>query len=146
MLVTKVILKVSVPRKMYSSSYNIPYSNVLSEDLRACQLFSAFPFFYGTLYSTHFITVSAEAQHWILDFIEIQRFIPSTYILIISFLLAITLQFLLFRFSDYINMNSLSVTYYVQLYLIISYITLLRFDERLRIPHILYSLSYPLEH
>jgi len=146
MLVTKDILKVSVPRKMYSSSYNIPYSNVLSEDLRASQLFSAFPFFYGTLYSTHFITVSAEAQHWILDFIEIQRFIPSTYILIISFLLAITLQFLLFRFSDYINMNSLSVTYYVQLYLIISYITLLRFDERLGIPHILYSLSYPLEH
>ena len=74
---------------MYSSSYNIPYSNVLSEELRVSQLFSAFPFVYGTLF---FITVLAGVLHWILHFIGIQNFIPLAHILVLSFLLAITLQ------------------------------------------------------
>jgi len=74
---------------MYSSTYNIPYTIILSEELRGSRLFSAFPFFYRALY---FITVLAEAQHWILHFIGIQSFIHLIYILILSFLLAINLQ------------------------------------------------------
>jgi len=74
---------------MYSSSYSSPHSNILSEELRVSQLFSAFPLFYGTLY---FITVLAGVQHWRLYFIRIQSFIPLAYILILSFLLVITLH------------------------------------------------------
>jgi hypothetical protein len=154
----KILMKNNVKYLLQRSSETLEYhakctqvailfhtTMFFSEELRVSQLFSAFPFVYGTLY---FIIVLAGVLHWILTFQWNTNFHSSS--IYFNILLPTgynsPMWFLLFRFSDYINMNSLSVAYSAQPRFIVFYITLLMFGEWVQIPHILYSLSYPLEH
>jgi len=121
MLVTKVFWNVSVPRKMYSSSYNISYSNVLSEELRVSQFVQYIPFLLWNPVEYVFHNCAWRSPALDITFHWNTKFHSSKIYLNTLFLLVITLQFLLFRFSDYINKNSLSATYSSQLHLIISY-------------------------